>query len=178
VIRASTGPKRPIMILERPAALRSVRFLFGALALLLTCGCTVDTELGVAADFQSATVRVSGAGDTTVVAVDLVVDFRVGEHAQGGARIFVVSVATLFVDSTPTAEIRVDDSRTLSPGSSTTVTLTGETRPGAHPSARDLLCAGSPTVQVLIQWSEAPTMDPSMMMIDMADFTTRAIVCE
>lgn len=171
-------PVRPAR-LARTLLLSTLRCVaVGALA-LCAGSCTIDTELGVAADFRSATIRVSGADATTVVAVDLVVDFRVGEHAQGGDRRFIVTTAGMFIDMAPVADVRVDDSRTLSPGDSTTVTLTGESRAGAFPAARDQLCSGSPTVQVLIQWSEETVLDPPpMMMFDMEDFTTTSIVCE
>jgi hypothetical protein len=43
-----------------------------ALALTWTvAGCTVDTELGVAAEIQSAAVSVSGTGDTSVVSASV-----------------------------------------------------------------------------------------------------------
>jgi hypothetical protein len=147
--------------------------------LLVGAGCTVDTELAVDADFRSADISVTGSGATTVVAVDLVVDFRVGEHSPDGDRQFTVTTANLFVDgTTPVAEVRVDDRRTLSPGQSETLTLTGMTPPGAFPSARDLLC-GAGEALVLIQWSEYPTsMPPAMDDFDMESFSTSSITCD
>ena len=134
------------------------RALLVVLAGLIGASCTVDTELGVAADIQGATVTVSpdagGGGD--VVAVEIPVRFRVGEHAEGD-REFVANRVELFVGETAVALINVGFMETLSPGDDVTTTITGETRPGDWPDARGLLCSGDPIVTVLVNWDDRTT---------------------
>lgn len=126
-----------------------------ALAVLACSSCTVDTELGVDGELQGSSVAVSadpgGAGD--VIAVDVRVRFRVGEHAEGD-RTFVADRVELFVGETPVAVVNVGFSETLSPGDDVTATISGETTAGAWPDARGLLCSGAPEVTVLVRWDD------------------------
>lgn len=144
--------------------------------------CTVDTELGVAADIQAVTVTVTGSADTTVVAMALDVEFRVGEHAQG-AREFVVPRAEIFVADMPVAVVNLGRPTgfdgTLSPGERQVVHITGSTLAGAFPGARDALCLGSPSAVALISWSHHAVGEPATMAdIDTASAPVSSITCD
>ncbi len=140
-------------------------------------GCSVDTELGVAAELQSATVTVAGTGADAAASVMLDVRFRVGEHALG-PRTFVVPRADVRVGETPAATVNLDRppgfDGTLSPGESQEVTLVGTT---TNPDADGVIC-GAPSATVVIQWEHRDAMDPSSMgEFDVAEMDTSDITC-
>lgn len=153
-----------------------------ALALTWTvAGCTVDTELGVAAEIQSAAVSVSGTGDTSVVSASVPTRFRVGEHAEG-RRMFVLQRAELTVGGTPAAQMGIDYpagfTGQLDPGDDQTVTLTGSTMPGAFPDAPGLLCGASP-VHVIVRWQDVtPGMMPLLGDYGLAEVETTDVTCD
>lgn len=152
-----------------------MRGLLGALlpVALLAGSCTVDTELGVDAEIQGASVSVTSdaAGGGDVVGAEVRVRFRVGEHADG-ARTFVANRLELFVGETPVAQINVGFSETLSPGEDLTTTVSGESPPGAWPGARDVLCSGAPEVTILIRWDDTTAGE-----LGLDDATTTDVSC-
>ena len=139
-------------------------------------GCEVDTELGIAADVTSAQVTVTGAGADSIVGVDLVVHFRVGEHAQG-VRTFIVPQADLFSGTEFLAQITLarppDFDGMLAPGEDETVSIHGETRPGDFAGARDPLCAPQPTITVLLRWRDQTTAE-----LGASQAMTSAVTCD
>lgn len=144
---------------------------------VLAGACAVDTELGVAAEIQSASITVTGTGDANVVAVSLETRFRVGEHAMG-ERQFVVQRAELFIDDTPAALVNLSYSNTLAPGDDETVTLMGSTSAGAFPNAPMLLCDAS-DVEVVVRWQDiAPGETPTETDFQLAQLTTTNVRCE
>lgn len=155
-----------------------MRVLLAAALALSVAGCTVDTELGVAAQVRGGAVTVTS---DDVVRAEAVTEFRVGEHA-GGERQFVLGRMELFVEDTPVAQVNPDyppgfDGR-LSPGERQTVTVTGATTPGAFPSARDVLCTAS-TVRILVRWQDVTPGDaPVDSEFGIAEGTTEDVTCE
>jgi len=145
-------------------------------ALVPVVACTVDTELGVAASIDGASIDVSASPDGDVVGIELDMEFRVGEHAMG-AREFVVPRADVVVDDRPVAQINLNRPAgfdgMLAPGESETVRIDGTTAPGAFPAARAALCEGSPTAEVLVRWE-----DRTEMVFDMTHARTDAISCD
>lgn len=153
-----------------------------ALLAIALCGaCTVDTELGVAAEVQSAAITVTGTGADDVVGVSIPTRFRVGEHAEG-RKMFVIQRAELMVGETPVAQVGIDypDGFTgqLDPGSDQTVTLTGATPPGAFPDARGHLC-GAASVRVLVRWQDVtPGAMPLPGDYGVAEGETSEVTCD
>ena len=145
-----------------------------ALAGLLAGSCTVDTELGVAADIQGASVSVSedAAGGGDVVGVEVEVRFRVGEHAEGD-REFVANRLELFVGESPVAQLNVGFMETLSPGDDVTTTITGTSTAGAWPDARAQLCGGDTLVTLLINWDDRTTDE-----LGRAQTSTMNVTCD
>lgn len=155
-----------------------MRVALAALAML--AGCTVDTELGVAAEIQSAAITVTGTGEATVVAVSIPTRFRVGEHAEG-TRMFIIQRAELMVGETPVAQIGLDYppgfTGQLAPGDDQTITLTGETSPGLFPEASGHLCGGA-MVRVLVRWQDVtPGMSPLPGDFGVTEALTTDVTC-
>ncbi len=144
--------------------------------LLLASSCSVDTELGVAAEIQSASVMVTGTGADAVASVMMDVSFRVGAHALG-PRTFIVPRADIRVADAPAASVNLDRPAgfdgTLSPGESQDVVLVGTT---ANPDADATLCSAA-SATVVVQWEHRDASMPSSMgefdvaMIDTTDIT-------
>jgi hypothetical protein len=154
--------------MTRPAAV---------LLIVLSSSCSVDTELGVAAEIRNASVTVAGTGADAAASVMLDVQFRVGAHALG-PRTFVVPRADIRVGETPAATVNLDIPAgfdgTLSPGETQDVTLVGTT---TNPDADAALCSAS-SATVVIQWEHRDAMDPSTMgEIDVAEIETTNITC-
>ena len=153
------------------------RVLVAAAAVLASC--TVDTELGVAAEIQSAAVTVTGTGDATVVAVSIPTRFRVGEHAEA-TRMFIIQRAELMVGETPVAQMGIDYppgfTGQLAPGDDQTITLTGETPAGAFPEAPGQLCGA--TVRVLVRWQDVtPGASPLPGDFGVTEASTTDVTC-
>jgi len=134
----------------------------GYAATLVLCVACVDTAPGLVVEATSASVRVTGSADGDVVGVDLVLDVRVGKHALAGDD-FILPRASLFVDGAPIADVNLDRPEgfvgRLEPGESTTVSIEGESFPGAFPSARGSLCGAA--IEVVVDWqAETQTDDP------------------
>jgi len=164
---------------KKPGADATVRGLMFGCALVfvgaLISGCTVDAELGVAAEVEEASVSASGSGDMVSIGVEMRVRFRVGEHAQG-ERTFIVPKTDLFVDGRIITTINLDrpigfDGR-LAPGESETVTISGQIV-GPLGAEKDAVCAAASGVQLLVRWE-----DTTAMQIDQVDFLTTSVVCE
>ena len=173
---SSNPPTRDASLALRPglASLASA-------ALTLVVGCTVDTELGVAAEVQGAAITVTGMGMDDVIGVAIPTRFRVGEHAEG-RKMFVIQRAELVVGETPVAQIGIDypDGFTgqLDPGTDQTVTLTGATPPGDFPDARGHLC-GAASVRVLVRWQDVtPGMTPLPGDFGVAEGETSDVTCD
>lgn len=140
-------------------ALRGAAVIAGVTAVALSC--TVDTELGLAAEITSANVSAAGSGAMAVITVDLNATVRVGEHAQG-TRMFVVPRVDLLVGDAIVATINLDRpvgfDGSLDPGVSRMLTLHGATLAGAFDPAP--LCATpTPTVRVLLHWEDRTAME-------------------
>ena len=149
--------------------------------LAFAIGCTIDTELGVAAEIQSAAITVMAVGTDDVISVSIPTRFRVGEHAEG-RKMFVIQRAELMVGETPVAQMGIDypDGFTgqLDPGTDQTVTLTGATPPGAFPDARAQLC-GAASVRVLVRWQDVtPGMTPLPSEFGVTEATTSDVSCD
>jgi len=148
-----------------------------ALLCLLLMACSVDTELGVAAEIRTASVTVAGTGPDAAASVIMDVTFRVGAHALG-PRSFAVPTADLRAGDAPAATINLDRPTgfdgTLSPGESQDVVLMGTT---TNPNADAALC-GAASATVLIRWEHRDAMDPSSLPeIDVAELVTSDITC-
>ncbi len=144
----------------------------------VAAACTVDTELGIAAQVEGGAVTVT-ADDA--VQVEARVRFRVGEHAEG-PRQFILQRLELFVGDTPAARVNADYppgfDGTLAPGEDETVTLTGTSSAGAFPAARDLLC-GAGSVRLLVRWQDVtPGDSPVDTEYGLAEGSTGDVTCE
>jgi hypothetical protein len=148
-----------------------------AFVLVALGSCSVDTELGVAAEIESATVTVTGTGADAEVSVSMDVTFRVGEHAQG-ARTFQVPRADVYVTDMIPATVNLDRPATfdgtLAPGEMETVTLTGAT---PNPDADATLC-GAAAVSVRIYWEHRPAAGGTALPeMDTAEIAEAGVTC-
>ena len=149
-----------------------------AAALAIVAACTVDTETGIAAmiDTASVTVSPSSVPASTVVGLDLTMTFHVGEHAPGGDRMFVPMRAELYLEegTPPIALLNLqrpaDFDGTLHKGETRTVAFHGETLPGAYPP--DPFCTGTPTIQVLVRYTDTTASE-----IGTTTATTTTVTC-
>jgi hypothetical protein len=154
---------------RRPGHRRRAARLGPAVAALLALGCAdlADTELGVDATVESASVR-HGGGE---VSATLDVSYRVGTHAEGERRFGPQSI-DLFVGESlvatlpPTTPPGFDG--TLAPGESARVTLEGVTSDATDPAR---LCGAE--VTVLFRWVDATTLE-----IGMTEAVTSDVTCE
>jgi hypothetical protein len=136
-------------------------------ALLLLCAaaralssCTVDTELGLAADVSAATLTVNQLAGT--YHAQITVDFRVGAHATG-----VREFAPLRLDATAGAVIGTASSFTrppgfsgaLAPGESRTVTFTGDCLANCRATE---LCAAGGSVPIDFFWEDRGVSPPEL----------------
>lgn len=123
--------------------------------------CTVDTELGLAAEITAANVQAAGSGATAVISVDITAEIRVGAHAQG-SRMFIVARADVLVGDTVVATVNLDRPAgfdgTLAPGVSRTLSLHGVTLPGAFDPA-PLCTSPAPAVRVVLHWEDRTAME-------------------
>ena len=123
-------------------------------------GCTVDTELGLAAEVTDAALIVDPGTDRYTARVS--VAFRVGENARG-VREFV----PLRVDAEAGGTIATASSfarppgfsGALSPGDARTVTFTGECLGGCNAAA---LCAAGGTVPIDFFWEDRGVTPPEL----------------
>lgn len=142
----------------------------------LAGGCSIDTELGVAAEITSATVTIAGNGEDAAASVMIDVVFRVGEHALG-PRTFEASRAEIVatdvihlvnLDRPPAFD------GTLAPGESETVTYMG-TSPAQDIDAD---ACGLSVVTVRLPYAHRDATDPSgFPEMDAALFDTTDITC-
>lgn len=144
---------------------------------LLLASCSVDTELGVGADVRSAQVTITGSGDATVVAVDMMIELHVGEHAMGERMFRVQTVDVFYEGMAIAAPINLDRPAgfdgVLAPGETVTVMFHGQSIAGAFPAAASTLCPSMPPVQLLVRWEDLTAME-----ISMANTTTTHVVCQ
>jgi len=153
-------------------ALAAAAVIAGVTAVALSC--TVDTELGLAAQITAAEVHAAGSGASAVVSVDLTADVRVGEHAQG-TRMFIVPRADLLVGDAIVATVNLDRPAgfdgSLDPGVSRTLVLHGATLAGAFDPAP--LCASpAPAVRVVLHWEDRTAME-----MGTAETSTMRVTC-
>ncbi len=136
------------------------RLMGAALLVGALTSCTVDTELGLAADVSEATLVVDQAADTYQVHVT--VNFRVGAHATG-VREFV----PVRVDATAGTIIGTASSfarppgftGTLAPGESNTVTFVGDCLADCGTAA---LCAAGGSVPIDFFWEDRGVSPPEL----------------
>lgn len=149
-------------------------------AALLGVGC-IDTALSLVVELRSAQVSLDAED---VLAVDLVLDVRVGEHALAGDDFVVPRAGIVVSGGDPVAEINLErpegfDGR-LEPGESTVVRISGRSLPGAFPRARELICGGAP-LEVVVTWTarEQPDdpLDPPLMSMGSASIVTTDVSC-
>jgi len=145
---------------ERPRHGRRTRigvWMVGAACLVGAAGCVeIDREPGFAVSLESASVVITDEGASAVVSVEVGVMVRVGTYALSG-RDFQITRADVFVGTQVVATVNLGapegGEMTLLPGESHTLTLSGESRPGAFPEAEMALCgAADISAEVLIQY--------------------------
>ena len=133
-------------------------------------GC-VDTELGLDARIQSASLTVTGAA----VEASLDVHYRVGPHAQE-AHAFQPQAIELFVGDTQVAQLSPQTSSgsagSLDPGQSADITLSGQ-KDGVTEASR--LCGAD--VRVLLRWLDSSPGSPGAPTVGMTDATTMDVTC-
>jgi hypothetical protein len=136
------------------------------LCTLLACaahglaGCTIDTELGLAAEVTGATLVVDRAADRYVARVT--VAFRVGENAQGVREFVPLRVdaeAGATVATASSFDRPVGFSGVLSPGDSRTVTFVGECLGGCNAAA---LCGAGGSVPIDFFWEDRGVSPPKL----------------
>lgn len=126
---------------------------------LLAAGCAdvVDTELGLDATIDAASVTVSG----DAVSGTFEVTYRVGEFAEG-TRSFQPQGISLFVDEvivgTVIVEAPPDFEPSVAPGESRQVTLSGDAVGVTEPSR---LCGA--TVTLVFMWTDRSTGEMGMV---------------
>jgi hypothetical protein len=157
------------------------RLLVGSLALVAAC--EIDTELGVGAEITSASLVVTGADPAVDLTGELVVTFRVGEHAEGergfnvsGADIDVAGESAGFVTLTRPADF---DGR-LAPGEEASVRLAIDPVPSnPRADARAKICTAMPSVNFTLIYQHFDASMPTPMgMQDMAMRSTSDVRCE
>lgn len=129
--------------------------LAGALA-----SCSVDTELGLAADVTAASLVVDRVANT--YRVNVTIDFRVGAHATG-VREFV----PLRVDADASGVIGTASDFTrpagftgmLAPGESRTLTFIGDCLGDCHATE---LCAAGGSVPIDFFWEDRGVSPPEL----------------
>lgn len=142
------------------SARHSLLLLAVALLAAAPAGCTVDTELGLAAEVSAATLLIDPIADTYEVRVT--VDFRVGDNATG-VREFV----PLRVDADAAGEIGTASSFSrpvgftgmLAPGESRSVTFVGECLGGCNALA---LCSAGTTAPIDFFWEDRGVSPPEL----------------
>jgi hypothetical protein len=163
-----------------------MRLALAALAVAALAACEIDTELGVGAEIMSASLVVSGADPDVTFSGELLVLFRVGEHAQG-ERGFNVSGADVdgadgnagFVGFMRPA----DFDGTLAPGEEQMVRLVIDPGPSnSQEDARMKICTpstGAPAATFILTYQHfEASMPMSMGMRDMAMRSTSDVRCE
>lgn len=139
---------------------RSHPIVAAACAVLGLGGCTVDTELGIAAEVTSASLVVDRATDRYVARVT--VAFRVGENAQG-VREFVPLRVDAEAGGTVATASSFDRpagfSGVLSPGDARTVTFVGECLGGCGTAA---LCDAGSAVPIDFFWEDRGVSPPEL----------------
>ena len=135
--------------------------------LVALASCSVDTELGLDATINAASVTVA-PDDSVSVSVDLT--YRVGEHAEG-ARGFQPQAIELYVADELVAPLvpmaPPGFVGTVSPGESIDATFAAPTDTATDPRR---LCGAE--VVVLFRW-----LDGSVMEIGMTDALTTDVTC-
>lgn len=134
---------------------------------LLGCADLVDTELGLAAEIDVATVTVAGG----IVSAAVVVTYRVGPHAEG-ERTFQPQAIDLYVDAelvAPLIPSAPDDfDPVLAPGEARTVTLTAGM---SGVTAPERLCGAE--VTVVFRWRDTTTRESGLV-----EAMTSEVSCE
>lgn len=135
--------------------------------LVLVASCAVDTELGLDATIDAASVLVA-ADDSVVVSVDLT--YRVGAYAEATHRIAPQAIV-LFVADSPVVSLvpRAPPGfvGTVRPGESFMTTLQSTSTTATDPRR---MCGAE--VRVLFRWVDGSTME-----IGMTDSTTSDVTC-
>lgn len=134
--------------------------LFAAALAVVLASCTVDTELGLAAEVSAATLQVDALANTYTVRVTI--DFRVGEHATGVRQFVPLRVDAQAAETIGTAS---SFSRppgftgALAPGESRTVTFVGECLGDCHAAE---LCAAGGSVPIDFFWEDRGVSPPEL----------------
>lgn len=154
---------------RRAELVRRVGRLAAALLLVpIAGGCAdvVDTELGLDARIEDASLEVSGAD----VSGTFRVSYRVGEHASG-VRSFQPRGVDLFVDGSVVAtmdlEPPADFDPVIAPGESREVTFGGAAAGVTDPM---VLCGA--TVTLVLRWTDGSTSE-----LGMFETTTENVTC-
>jgi hypothetical protein len=128
-----------------------------AIAALLLAGCEIDTELGIAAEITSAVITVPSDAS---VSVEVDVDYRVGEHAEGERNfqpqaIEVYAGEELVAQITP--ELPAGFTPRIAPGAEASVHLTGSDDTVTDPRG---LCGTE--ARILFRWRDATSAEVGM----------------
>ncbi len=140
---------------------------------ILGAGCAVDTELGLDATIDAASVDVRPDTGGDVVAVTMSITYRVGEHAQESHQFTPQSIDVLVDDSLVVSfppDRPVGFVPLLQPGQTVQNTFTGESRPGVAMDPRRLCGAEA---HVFFRWLDGTTSE-----VGMTDLLTSDITCE
>ena len=143
--------------------------------LVLGGACSIDRELGVASELNSATIDIVGDGAAATLSVQAEATFRVGENALAPQSFVPTSLEvyageTLLSAFVPTGS----DGGLLAPGEERSVSLSGgpETAEGA-----DALCEGVARVRLVYRFAENTGVSTSPVFRD-TEVETRDIRCE
>jgi hypothetical protein len=140
---------------------------------VLAASCAIDTEIGLDATIDDASLDVRAATEGDVVALTMAVTYRVGEHAQESHELMPqaidvfagdILVATISPNRPPGFVPMVR------PGQTFSTTFTGESAPGVATDPRSL-CGAEATL--LFRWTDA-----SNGTVGMTESTTSAITCD
>ena len=138
-------------------------------------GCSIDTELGVAATIDQADVSVVGVGDDAMLSTSTGVTFRVGENALSSQSFVPTSLEVYLGGQLIAALVPAgSDGAFLAPGESRTVQLSGG--PDVIGDA-DVLCGQVARVRLVYRFSDSSTVSTSPTFRD-AEVDTADVRCE
>ena len=148
--------------------------MLALLGAVLAAGCTVDTETGVGATVQSTEVTFMGTGIDATIALEMTIEFHVGEHVEEG-RTFIPLGVDVFVGERIVGRAMFDRppgfDNMLDPGQTERVTFHGMGFVEAA-DGKDLACAPGAMVTVLVRWDDMTAGE-----IGMTSVTLDSVTC-